>query len=74
MQNIRCGNVVCAHPVVSPGRLVMVWRDSAGIYFLFSDGPSGKPNAEPTTSSKHKDQKVILTCNNPNDDGNPNAV
>ena len=37
------------------------------------DGPLGQPTVEPTTSSKHAEEKVVLTCNNPVDDGNPDC-
>ena len=37
------------------------------------DGPTGQPNVEPITSSKHAEEKVVLTCNNPVDDGNPDC-
>ena len=40
---------------------------------IFSDGPTGKPNVEPTTSSKHTGEQVVLLCNNPVDDGNPDC-
>ena len=63
----------CTPPAVNAKMIGYDRRDSGGLYFLFSDGPSGKPVAEPTTSSKHEGQEVILTCNNPNDDGNPNC-
>ena len=37
------------------------------------DGPIGQPNVEPIISSKPEDEKVVLTCNNPVDDGNPDC-
>ena len=40
---------------------------------IFSDGPTGKPNVEPTTSSKRTGEQVVLLCNNPVDDGNPDC-
>ena len=40
---------------------------------IFSDSPTGKPNVEPTTSSKHTGEQVVLLCNNPVDDGNPDC-
>ena len=38
-----------------------------------SDGPIGSPHLEPITSSKHGEESVVLTCNNPDDDGNPDC-
>ena len=40
---------------------------------MFSDGPTGPPHLEPATSSKHMEENVILICNNPVDDGNPDC-
>ena len=40
---------------------------------MFSDGPTGPPHLEPSTSSKHMEENVILICNNPVDDGNPDC-
>ena len=41
--------------------------------YLFSDGPTGEPSVVPTTSSKHTGEIVVLLCNNPDDDGNPDC-
>ena len=40
---------------------------------MFLDGPTGHPNIEPTTLSKHAGEIVVLSCNNPDDDGNPDC-
>ena len=40
---------------------------------MFSDGPTGRPHLEPTTSSKQVEETVALMCNNPVDDGNPDC-
>ena len=54
-------------------RLVLDFRDYGDVYFLFPDGPSGKPDVDPPSLSKHVDEKVILTCVNPTEDGNPDC-
>ena len=38
-----------------------------------SDGPTGRPYLKPIKSYKQTDEKVVLTCNNPIDDGNPDC-
>ena len=41
--------------------------------FYFLDGPTGHPYLEPIKSLKQMEEKVVLTCNNPYDDGNPDC-
>ena len=54
-------------------RLVLNSRSYRAVYYFFSDGPTGKPNADPLSLSKHADEKALLTCLKPTDDGNPDC-
>ena len=40
---------------------------------MFSDGPTGKPDVDPLSLSKHAGEQVVLTCVNPIEDGNPDC-
>ena len=48
-------------------------REYGGDYCLFPDGPSGKPDVDPQSLSKHAGEQVVLTCVNPTEDGNPDC-
>ena len=43
------------------------------MFYFYSDGPIGKPDLQPPKQVKYQDEIVVLTCNNPTDDGNPNC-
>ena len=46
---------------------------NGGYYYFLSDGPTGHPNVDPFVISKHAREIVVLTCNNPEEDGNPDC-
>ena len=49
------------------------WNVSENGQPLFSDGPTGRPVLQLAKSELYVGEIVVLTCNSPSDDGNPDC-
>ena len=43
------------------------------LLIVLSDAPTGVPSVVPSVTSKYTREIVVLTCNNPEEDGNPDC-